>query len=45
MFDVVSYILGKTSAGGKIIIEGGEDLTFTDDGQGNITIEESDNNG
>ena len=46
MFDAVSYILGKVAGGGgTVIIEGGEDLTFTDDGEGNITIEEENGNG
>ena len=45
MFDSVSFILGKKAGGGTVIIEGGEDLTFTDDGEGNITIEEENSNG
>ena len=39
MFDIVSYILGKKS-GEKTVILDSDDYTFTDDGEGNIEIEE-----
>ena len=40
MFDAVSYVMGVTkNAAGKIVIT--SDMTFEDDGEGNITIEES----
>lgn len=39
MFDIVSYILGKKS-GEKTVILDSDDYTFTDDGDGNIEIEE-----
>lgn len=38
MFDIISYILGKTAGKGEVVIEG--DLEFEDDGDGNITVEE-----
>ena len=39
MFDIVSYILGKKS-GEKTVILDSEDYTFSENGQGNIVIEE-----
>lgn len=39
MFDIVSYILGKKS-GEKIVNLDSENYTFSDDGDGNIEIEE-----
>lgn len=39
MFDIVSYILGK-KAGEKTINLDSDDYTFSDDGDGNIEIEE-----
>lgn len=39
MFDIVSYILGKKS-GEKTVILDSDDYTFSDDGDGNIEIEE-----
>jgi hypothetical protein len=42
MFDIVSYILGKKS-GEKTVNLDSEDYTFSDDGDGNIEIKESDN--
>lgn len=44
MFDIISYILGK-KAGEKTVIIESEEYTFSDDGDGNITVEEVDNNG
>lgn len=41
MFDIVSYILGKKS-GEKTVILDSEDYTFSDDGSGNVKIEEAD---
>lgn len=45
MFDIVSYILGKKAGAGVIELDDSEEYTFTDDGDGNITVEEADNNG
>lgn len=42
MFDIISYILGKKSGEKTVDIES-SDYTFSDDGDGNITIEEADN--
>ena len=42
MFDIVSYILGKKS-GEKTVILDSDDYTFSDDGEGNITVTEEDN--
>ena len=42
MFDIVSYILGK-KLGEKTVNLDSEEYTFSDDGDGNIIIEESDN--
>ena len=39
MFDIISYILGK-KAGEKTVTIDSEEYTFTEDGQGNIVIEE-----
>ena len=41
MFDIVSYILGKKSGEKTVVIS--SDYTYTDDGEGNITVEEADN--
>jgi hypothetical protein len=41
MFDIVSYILGKKS-GEKTVILDSDDYTFSEDGNGNITIKEAD---
>ena len=45
-FDVVSYLMGltkgKNDATGIVELTG-DDYTFTDDGNGNITIEEANN--
>lgn len=39
MFDVTSYEMGKTAGAKDVVIEGGEDYTFTDpDGDGNVII-------
>lgn len=42
-FDLTSYILGISKGGGDktVIIEG--DINCTDDGNGNVTIEEENN--
>ena len=40
ILDLVSYILGIRKGKGQIVINGGDGLTFTDDGEGNITITE-----
>lgn len=42
MFDIVSYILGKKS-GEKTVILDSDSCTFSDDGEGNITVTEEDN--
>lgn len=42
MFDIVSYILGKKS-GEKTVILDSDDYTFSEDGNGNVTIKEADN--
>ena len=42
MFDIVSYVLGKKS-GEKTVILDSDDYTFSDDGEGNITVTEEDN--
>ena len=42
MFDIVSYILGKKS-GEKTVILDSDDYTFSDDGEGNVTITEESN--
>ena len=42
MFDIVSYILGQKSGEKNINLES-DDYTFSDDGDGNVIIEESDN--
>lgn len=42
MFDIISFILGKKS-GEKIVNIESSDYTFSDDGDGNITVEEANN--
>ena len=42
MFDIVSYVLGKKS-GEKTVILDSDDYTFSDDGEGNITVTDEDN--
>ena len=42
MFDIVSYILGKKS-GEKTVILDSDDYTFSDDGDGNVTVTEENN--
>ena len=42
MFDIISFILGKKLSTGNIVVMDGESYTFTDDGEGNITITEGD---
>lgn len=39
MLDILSYILGKMSESGNMIIET-EKMVFKDDGKGNITVTE-----
>lgn len=38
-FDLASYIMGQEDGKKAVVIEG--DITCTDDGEGNITIEEN----
>ena len=40
MFDLISFILGKKQ-GEKSVTLDADAYTFTDDGEGNITIEEA----
>ena len=42
MFDIVSYILGKKSREKTVNLDS-EDYTFSDDGEGNVTVEEVNN--
>ena len=42
MFDIISYILGKKS-GEKIINIESDNYTFSDDGNGNVTVVEENN--
>lgn len=42
MVDIVSYILGKKS-GEKTVILDSDDYTFSDDGEGNVTVTEENN--
>jgi len=42
MFDIVSYILGKKSGENTVNLDS-EEYTFSDDGDGNVEIKESDN--
>lgn len=44
MFDILSYIIGKKSGENNVAVIS-DDYTFHDDGEGNITVEEVDNNG
>ena len=39
MIDILSYILGSEAGKGEVVLDG-ESYTFTDDGEGNITITE-----
>lgn len=44
MFDIVSYVMGQRNGRDEVIIEEGGDYTFTDaNSDGNIVIEEADN--
>lgn len=43
-FDIISYILGLKNGKKSVEIDG-TNLTFTDDGEGNITITEDSDNG
>lgn len=43
MFDIISYIMGKIKGSKNVVIDG--DITVEDDGNGNITIEEGNENG
>ena len=46
MFDVVSYELGKVAGAGAVVLEGGEDYTFSDpNNDGNVVITKEDSNG
>lgn len=40
MFDAVSYVMGAEKGKGTVVLEG-DNYTFTDDGEGNITITEN----
>lgn len=40
MFDIISFIIGKKTSGGNVVIIDDNNYTFTDDGNGNITITE-----
>ena len=42
MFDIISYILGK-KAGENTVNLDSDSYIYTDDGEGNITVEEADN--
>ena len=42
MFDILSFLLGKKQ-GEKTINLDSDDYTFTDDGEGNITVTEENN--
>ena len=44
MFDILSYILGK-KAGKEVVVIDSDKYTYSDDCDGNITVEEADNNG
>lgn len=37
MIDLLSYILGRKAGQGEVVIDG-ENITFADDGEGNITV-------
>lgn len=46
MFDSTSYELGKVAGAGNIVIEGGEEYTFSDpDSDGNVVITKEDSDG
>lgn len=48
MLDIISYILGLRRgrvAGAGTVVLTGDEYAFTDDGEGNITIEEAQSNG
>lgn len=46
MFDATSYEMGISKAKGTVVIEEGEDYTFTDpSGDGNIVITKEDSDG
>ena len=40
-FDAVSYVMGYTAGTGKVVLEDTENYTFTDEGEGEIVIEEA----
>ena len=40
ILDLFSYILGIRKGKGQVVISSVDGLTFTDDGEGNITITE-----
>ena len=42
MFDMIAFILGKKSGEKTVNIES-DSCTFSDDGEGNITVTEEDN--
>lgn len=46
MFDITSYVMGKVAGAGKVVIEGGEEYTFSDpDSDGNVVITKEDSDG
>lgn len=42
MFDIISYILGKKSGENSVNLES-DNYTFSDDGDGNVTVVEENN--
>lgn len=42
MFDILSFIIGKMKGETHVVFDS-DSYTYTDDGEGNITVEEADN--
>ena len=42
MFDILSFIIGKMNGETHVVLDS-DSYTYTDDGEGNITVEEEDN--
>lgn len=42
MFDILSFIIGKMKGETHVVLDS-DSYTYTDDGEGNITVEEADN--
>ena len=42
MFDILSFIIGKMKGETDVVLDS-DFYTYTDDGEGNITVEEADN--